>query len=102
MNNPLHEVVARSRLDLTRSVNLDASYFYNDAIFHQIPTLNRVDLGLSTKPIHGFSFSVWGKNLQQARHQEALPQSFLAGEIRRSMVFKMIWEPGEDAKKMAP
>jgi len=101
-DNPLHEVVARSKLDLTQSVNLDASYFYNDAISLQIPTLNRVDIGLSTKAIHGFTFSVWGKNLQQARHQEAIPQTFLAGEIRRSVVFKMIWESGEGAKKTAP
>ena len=78
-DNPLHEVNVQSKLDLTQFVNFDASYFYNDAISHQLPPLNRVDMGLSTKPIHGFTFSVWGRNLQQDRHQEAIPQSLSRG-----------------------
>jgi len=101
-DNPLHEANAQSKLDLTQFVNLDASYYYNDAISHQLRTLNRVDIGLSTKPVRGFSFSVWGRNLQQNRHQEAIPQSFLGGEIRRSVVFKMIWESDEGARKATP
>jgi iron complex outermembrane recepter protein len=98
-NNPLHEVNVQSKLDLTQVVNLDASYFYNDAISHQLPPLNRVDLGLSTKPIHGFTFAVWGRNLQQDRHQEAIPQTELGGDVRRSVVFKVIWESEKDQGK---
>ncbi len=101
-DNPLHEVNAQSKLDLTHFMNFDASYFYNDAISHQLPTLNRVDIGMSTKPIHGFTFSVWGRNLQQDRHQEAIPQSYLGGDIRRSVIFKVIWEPDEGARKATP
>jgi iron complex outermembrane receptor protein len=100
-NNPKHEVNVQSKLDLTQFVNFDASYFYNNAITQQLPSLNRVDVGLSTKPIRGFTFSVWGRNLQQDRHQEAIPQSFLGGEIRRSVVFKVIWEPAEGSRKAA-
>ena len=80
-------------------MSLDASYFYNDAISHQLPPLNRVDIGLSTKSIRRFTFSIWGRNLQQDRHQEAIPQTFLGGEIRRSVVFKMIWESDEGSGK---
>jgi outer membrane receptor protein involved in Fe transport len=94
-DNALHEVNVQSKLDLTRFVNFDASYYYNDAISHQLPPLNRVDIGLSTKPIHGFTLSVWGRNLQQDRHPEAIPAAYLGGEIRRSVVFKVIWEPDE-------
>ena len=101
-DNPRHEVSVQSRLDVTRLVNFDASYYYNDAISHQLPPLNRVDVGVSTRPVHGFTFSVWGRNLQQDRHQEAIPQSFLGGDLRRSVVFKMIWEPDEGARKAAP
>jgi iron complex outermembrane recepter protein len=101
-DNPLHEVVAQSRLDLTRIVNFDGSYFYNDAISHLLPPLNRVDIGLSTKSLRGFTLSVWGRNLQQEQHQEAIPQSYLGGDIRRSVVFKVIWESGEGAKKAGP
>ena len=101
-NNPDHEVNVQSKLDLTQFVKFDASYYYNDAIIHQLPPLNRVDVGLSTKPIHGFTFSIWGRNLQQDRHKEAIPQLFLGGEIRRSVVFKVIWESGEGSRKAAP
>lgn len=82
-------------------MNFDASYFYNNAISHQLPPLNRVDVGLSTKSIHGFTFSLWGRNLQQDRHQEAIPQAYLVGEIRRSVVFKVIWESDEGSRKSA-
>jgi outer membrane receptor protein involved in Fe transport len=101
-NNPDHEVNVQSKLDLTRFMNFDASYYYNDAISHQLPPLNRVDVGLSTKPIHGFTFSVWGRNLQQDRHKEAIPQLFLGGDIRRSVVFKVIWESDENSRKTTP
>jgi iron complex outermembrane receptor protein len=101
-NNPKHEVNARSKLDLTQFVNFDASYYYNNAISHLLPPLNRLDVGLSTRPIRGFSFSVWGKNLQQDRHKEAIPQLFLGGDIRRSVVFKVIWEPDEGSRKATP
>jgi hypothetical protein len=101
-DNPLHEVNAQSKLDLTRFVNFDSSYYYNDAVTHLLPPLNRVDLGLSTKPIRGFSFSVWGRNLQQGRHQEAIPQTELGGYIRRSVTFRVIWEPEEGASKAVP
>ena len=95
----MHEVNVQSKLDVTKFVNFDASYYYNDAVSQLLPTLNRVDIGLSTKPIHGFTFSVWGRNLQQDRHQEAIPQSFLGGEIRRSVTFKVIWESDESSGK---
>jgi iron complex outermembrane recepter protein len=101
-NNPDHEVNIQSKLDLTLFVNFDASYYYNDAILHLLPPLNRLDVGLSTKPMHGFTFSVWGKNLEQDRHKEAIPQLFLGGDIRRSVIFKMIWESSEGSGKAAP
>jgi len=58
--------------------------------------VNRVDVGVSTNNIRGFTYSVRGRNLQQDRHVEAIPQTLLSGEIRRSVVFKMTWEPKRD------
>lgn len=73
----------QSRLDLTQHLNFDTAYYYYDAIPHTLPPGNRVDVGLSSKPIHGFTFSVWGRNLQTDRHQEAaafvLPPEKFAG-----------------------
>lgn len=101
-DNPRHEATIQSKLNFSRFASLDASYFYDDAVYGQLPPLNRLDVGISTKPLHGFTFSVWGKNLQQERHQEAIPEEDLGGEIRRSVTFKVIWETGEGAKKTAP
>lgn len=89
----------QSRLDLTQHLNFDTAYYYYDAIPHTLPPGNRVDVGLSSKPIHGFTFSVWGRNLQTDRHQEAAAFVLPAGEIRRSVVFKLTWESDSDQGK---
>ena len=94
--NPEHQLNVQSRLDLMRYLNFDAAYYYYDAIHGALPTVNRVDVGVSTKNMRGFTYSVWGRNLQQDRHVEAIPQTLLSGEIRRSVVFKMTWEPKRD------
>jgi iron complex outermembrane recepter protein len=94
--NPEHEVNVQSRFDLTRYLNFDAAYYYYDAIHGVLPTVNRVDVGVSTKSIRGFTYSLWGRNLQEDRHVEAIPQTLLSGEIRRSVVFKVTWEPKRD------
>ena len=93
--NPAHQVNFRSRLDLTRHLNFDAAYYYYDVTPSGIPPINRVDLGVSST-FRGFTFSVWGRNLQQARHLEAIPQYFSGGEIRRSVTFKLTWESNPD------
>jgi hypothetical protein len=102
LNDPRQEVNVQSKFDLTPHLNFDAAYYYYDAIPHTLPPVNRVDLGLSSKPIRGFTFSAWGRNLQAARHQETPAFILPAGEIRRSVVFKVIWEPNEGSRKAAP
>jgi len=91
--NPEHQLNVQSRFDLTRYLNLDAAYYYYDAIHDALPNVNRVDVGVSTRKIRGFIYSTWVRNLQQDRHVEAIPQTLLSGEIRRSAVFKLTWEP---------
>jgi iron complex outermembrane receptor protein len=91
-NDPRHIVTLDSKLDLTQRLNFDAAYYYYDAIAHMLPPVNRVDIGISTKPIHGFTLSAWGRNLQAGRHQEATSFLLPAGEIRRSVAFKLIWK----------
>jgi iron complex outermembrane receptor protein len=97
--DPRHIVTVQSRLDLTRHMNFDAAYYYYDAIARTLPTMNRVDIGISTKPIQGFTFSAWGRNLQAGRHQEATGFLLPAGEIRRSVVFKLMWESNDNQGK---
>lgn len=96
-NDPRHIVTLGSKFDLTQRLNFDAAYYYYDAIAHMLPPVNRVDIGLSTKPIHGFTFSAWGRNLQAGRHQEATSFLLPAGEIQRSVAFKLIWQSNVDS-----
>ncbi len=101
-DNPRHQVNVQSKLDLTGHMNFDAVYYYDDSIPNGLSPVNRVDVGVSTKPIRGFTFSIWGRNLQQDRHEEAIPQFYPGGEIRRSVVFKLIWESNSDQGKSMP
>jgi iron complex outermembrane recepter protein len=91
-NDPRHIVTLGSKFDLTQRLNFDAAYYYYDAIAHTLAPVNRVDIGISTKTINGFTFSAWGRNLQAGRHQEATPFLLPAGEIRRSVIFKIMWQ----------
>jgi iron complex outermembrane recepter protein len=90
--NPRQQFTAQSRLNLTRYLNFDSAWYHYNAVPDELPLLNRVDVGVSTNPLHGFSFSVWGRNLQQDRHVEAISETFLQGEIQRTVVFKVLWE----------
>lgn len=96
-NNPKQQINVQSRLDLTHHLNFDSYWYHYNAISGRLPLVNRFDAGVSTNPIQGFSFSVWGRNLQQDRHMEAVPEAFLGGEIRRSVVFKVLWQPRESS-----
>ena len=100
-HNPRQQVNARSRFDLTQHLNFDADWYHYNAIPGELLLVNRVDVGASTNPIRGFTFSVWGRNLQQDRHIEAIPETLLGGDIRRSVVFKVLWEPGDSTPKSA-
>jgi iron complex outermembrane recepter protein len=94
-NNPRQQFNLQSRLDAVRGLHFDSNWYHYNAIPDQLPLVNRADVGVSTNSIHGFTFSLWGRNLQQDRHLETIQYIFLAGEIRRAVVFKMVWEPGE-------
>jgi len=94
-NNPRQQFNLQSRLDVTRYLNLDSNWYHYNAIPGELALVNRADAGVSTKSIRGFTFSAWGRNLQQDRHAEAIQYIFLGGEIRRAVVIKMVWEPGE-------
>jgi iron complex outermembrane receptor protein len=100
-HNPRQQIALESRFDVTRHLNFDANWYHYNAIVGELPLVNRVDVGASTNPVRGFTFSVWGRNLQQDRHAEAIPQTFLGGDIRRSLIFKVLWEPADSQTKSA-
>jgi iron complex outermembrane receptor protein len=96
-NSTRQQVNAQSRLDLTRHLNFDSNWYHYNAIPGEVPLINRVDVGVSTNPFHGFTFSVWGRNLQQNHHLETVSLLILGGEVRRSVVFKIVWEPNKSS-----
>jgi len=96
-SNPRQQENVQSRVDLRRDLHFDSSWYHYNAIPDRLLLVNRLDVGASTSSIHGFAFSVWGRNLQQDRHTEAISTLFLGGEIRRSVVFKIVWEPRESS-----
>lgn len=94
-NNPRHIATLQSRFDLASHFEFDSSYYYYDAIPGVgIPTLNRVDVGFSTRRISGFTFAVWGQNLQSEHHLEknGNPPGYPAADIRRAVVLKLMWQ----------
>jgi iron complex outermembrane receptor protein len=100
-HNPRQQINLQSRLDLTRHLNFDANWYHYNTVPGELPLINRVDVGASTNPIRGFTFSLWGRNLQQDRHVEAVPETLPGGDIRRSVVFKLLWEPDDSPLKSA-
>jgi len=93
--DPRQQISWQSKVDLTK-LNCDAAYYYYDAIPQALPPVNRVDIGASTKPICGLTFSARARNLQADRHQEATSFVLPAGEIRRSVLFKLTLESERD------
>jgi outer membrane receptor protein involved in Fe transport len=92
----------QSRWSATNYLNLDASYYYYGSTpSPAIPALHRVDIGVSTPPRHGFSFSVWARNITSDRHPETAGTAFINGQIPRTVVFKILWESRQKEAKAA-
>jgi iron complex outermembrane recepter protein len=106
-NTPRHQFNVQSRLDLTRHLGLDSVLYYYGGIppdrefitSQNVPTHNRLDVGLSARGISGFTFSVWGRDLGTDLHPESLPALFTTrgSYVRRSVVFNLLWESGSKA-----
>jgi iron complex outermembrane receptor protein len=111
--DPRHQFNVQSRLSLTSHLNADANYYYYSAMngfttglsgLQKLDSINRLDVGFSTQPYHGFSLSFWGRNLASAYHPETSGYAFINGEVPRSFVFRVIWEsraPEKNANTLA-
>lgn len=99
--NSRHLFTLVSQLDLRRGWTLDSALYHVNAFKiwpydTSVPTSNRVDVGLSWRSRQGLSLGVWGRNVQADRHGEGLSLFTSTGEARRSVVFKLSWEPDSD------
>jgi iron complex outermembrane receptor protein len=96
---PRHQANIQSRMDLPHHLEFNSAlYYYNGKV---IPypvgvtfvehTTNRVDLGLSWRPVPQWTLAVWGRNLQSRRHEEDGALYFVTGQVRRAVVFQATW-----------
>ena len=102
-NTPKHQFNIQSRLSLTDRLSLDSGlYHYGGIAGYQfggysgqdVPTHNRLDVGLSFRAMKGFSFAVWGRDITAAEHWEARQVLFttMGSENSRQVFFKLTWE----------
>lgn len=107
-NTPRHQFNIQSRFNLTSRLELDGgiyhyngipSYSFGGVPYQGIPTHNRVDLGLSWRKTHGFTFAVWAHDVGAGPHWENRSSMFMASgsEVRgRSVAIKALWEFGRE------
>ena len=92
--SPRHEMSVRSRLDLTRDVEFDASYRFVDSLpALGIAAYHSVDLRLGWRPRKNLELSLVGQNLLNSAHAE-FRTGFVAPvpkEIERSVYGKVTW-----------
>jgi len=103
-NTPEHQFNIQSRTDLNAHLEFDAAlYHYNGiggyafggSLFQDVPTHNRLDVGLAWHRGQGFSFSIWGQDLTSGPHWESRPPLFTmsGSEVRgRSIVLSATWQ----------
>jgi iron complex outermembrane recepter protein len=95
-STPHHQVVARSRLDLPRAFELDASYrFVDDLPFRRVGSYHSVDVRLGWRPASGVELAVTGHNLLAPHHFEYSRDTGASVGVARSVSFKLTWSrPG--------
>jgi iron complex outermembrane receptor protein len=111
-NVPRHLFAVQSRLDLPRRTYVDAGLYHYNALAPSpgailgappvpgVPTFNRIDVGMSWRPGPNWTLGVWGRNLQSDKHLEFTNDFFggTAGEIPRSVSFKLMWQSNPGSK----
>lgn len=93
-SSPQHEAKLRSHVELSRTLNWDASAFFVGALpFQQVSSYMRVDSQLTWKFAEQAELSLVGQNLLQSRHLESNDIFTLVNPalIRRSAYAKITW-----------
>jgi iron complex outermembrane receptor protein len=102
--NPSHQFSIHSQVDLPKRFAFDSAlYHWNPftaaaASTVNVPTGNRVDVGVSWHAVRGLNLGVWGRNLQSAEHVEGTGASVATGWVRRSVVVKLSWDSNPEKK----
>jgi iron complex outermembrane receptor protein len=109
-NTPKDQFNIQSRLNITDEIEFDSALYHYDgipgypfagAILQDVPTHNRLDVGLSLLRRSGFTFSVWGHDVASGLHWENRPAPFTTtdSEVGRTVVFKVFWQSQAEHKE---
>ena len=99
-STPDNSIQLRSHFELRGNLAWDLSAYYVEALDHQnpsanvrIPSITRLDSGLTWKLGEGFSISVVGQNLLRDHHVEFedIFGSLQSGQVKRSAYAKVTW-----------
>lgn len=88
------QVRLRSYLSLRGGWELNGAVQYTGSLRNQpIPAYTRLDLGLVWRPTPALELGLWGQNLLEHRHAEAINQflSTFRGEVPRAVSSRLTW-----------
>ncbi len=100
---PQHIFSVQSHVDLPHRIEFDAAVYRCSEVplgsadptspLQGVPAYSRVDVGGAWHLNPKWTFAVWGRNLQSEGHRETADTVFRdqAGNVPRSVVFKLLW-----------
>jgi iron complex outermembrane receptor protein len=93
-DNPRHMFQVRSRLNLTRKLDVDNSLYYVDKLaVGNVPAYTRVDTRVGWRLGERTEFSLVGRNLLSARYTEFGDAiAFQNTQVRRNVFAKITWQ----------
>jgi iron complex outermembrane recepter protein len=106
---PRQWATVESRLDLVHTLEFDSALYYYDVtsagmlVTGSAPTHSRLDLGISARPVRGLTLSIWGQDITSAWNLESsigAPGTAQIGAVRRSVAFKIAWQPNLEQRKI--
>jgi len=110
-NSPRHQFNLQSRFDVTSRIEFDASLYHYNGIdgyafsgteFQDVPTHNRLDMGISVHARNGLIVSLWGRDLGSNPHWENRPPLFTtAGSQTRGQVVALglVWQSNPESRR---
>ena len=93
-NSPRHLFNVQSRIELPYGIEFNSALYHYGTVSETVPRFGRVDLGISWRANSRWTLSVWGRNPQSGTHRETGDLIFggTAGEVPRSLAFKLVWQ----------
>jgi hypothetical protein len=109
---PRHLFNVQSQFTATSKLDIHTSLYHYGAVplgrlvnapnvpLQSVPSFDRIDFGGSWHLRPERTLGVWGQNLQSPRHVETRDTVFgnVAGEVRRSLEFRLIWQRGSEPR----